>query len=329
MASDSATAEVLVVPGEQGGPLAKKTSRAYIKRPEAMEGSIIVTSKEVTYTLTHEMVKCFFDLPSVDAARILKICNTVLKKLRKKLGLLHWPYNRIRNGDFEMSRREIVEMRKDWIQRLEMGESSNFPGVLPLLREAERLSMVFLSIYSPTKYALEARAASEALKTQLLLASKPRPVVNVMAAKVVTDVFKKPVLRQRHKWVSSGAMCLSDSEAVVLSDKAPVAVEKRVVSRKIQKPTICPLAYAKECTQPAWLEPMYPPSSEIMDGIDAFWPVMDDPKRIWMQELIVRSLVPSQCGPGISVASLVESEPVSAAEMQFANGFLSVDDHDD
>jgi hypothetical protein len=319
MPSD-ANAQIFMVPADQEEP--RKMNRAYIKRQETMEGTIVVTSKDVTYTMPREMVQCFFDLPAVDAGRILKVCNTVLKKLRKRLGLPHWPYNRIRQGDFKLSRCEIVEMRRAWIQRLEEGASSKFPGVLPLLREAETLSKVFMSICSPTKYALEARVASEALKTQMSLTSKPRPVGNVMAAKVVTNVFKKPVLRQREKWVSSGAMCLSDSEAIVLSDKE-AAVDKDVE----QQPTIiCPLTYAKECTQPAWLEPMYPPVSEIIDGVDAFWPVMDDPRRIWMQEMIVRSLVPNQCGPGISVSDLVLSEPVSAAEMQFVDGFLAEDD---
>jgi hypothetical protein len=317
MASDSATERAT----EQPEP--RIMSRAFIKRMETDEGVIIVTSKDITYTMPREMVKCFFDLPAVDAARILKVCNTVLKKLRKRLGVPHWPYNRIKSGEFELSRRQIVDMRKAWIRRLETGGASEFPGVLPLLLEAQRLSIIFLSISAPTKYALEALAASEALKAQVPLPvfSAPRSVGNVMAAKVVVGVFKKPVLRRREKWVSSGAVCLSDSDAVVLSDK-----EAAVDEDMEERPVICPLTYARECSQPSWLEPMYPPVLEVVDGVDALWPVMEDPKRIWMQELIVRSLVASQCGPGISVADLVGSEPVGAAEMQFVDGFLAEDD---
>ena len=323
MASDSAAA----LPPPADWCESKHTKRVFIQKSKTSpQDTLDITSKDAVYSLTREMVKCFFDLPSVDAARILKICLTVLKKIRTWVGVSRWPYNCIRVGEFEMSRREVVDLRKSIIQRLETGESLIYPGVLPFLREAERLSVAFLSISSPTVYALEARAASMALKERMSAALKPRPVGSVMAARVVTEVFKKPVLKKRERWVSSGAMCLSDSDAVVLSEKVGGA-GKAAKDEEASAP-ICPLTFVNECSKSAWLEPMYPPTSEIVDGVDAFWPVMEDPRRIWMQELIVRSLLPSQSGPGISVADLLASEPVSAAEMQFVNGLLS-SDHDD
>ena len=290
--------------------------RAYVQAYLMGSDTLDVTSKDATYRLTKDMVKCFFDLPSIDAARELRVCLTVLKKIRKWAGLSRWPFAHVNLGIFEMKREEIVALRRGIIAGLEQGEAARYPGVLPLLKRAEMLGLAFKVISTPTMYALEDRAKTLASKESK---DKQRPVERALAARVVTDVFKRPIVRQREKWVSKAAVCLSDAVPVSLSDGA---LKEPEPEQALSRLAIDPLSYVRECAVPPWAEPAYPPAAEIADGVGALWPVMEDPRRIWMQELICRSLVPSRSGPGISVGDLLASAPVSASEMRFVDGFL-------
>ena len=301
--------------------------RAFVQPSRLNGDSIDVTSRDAVYTLNRDMIRCFFDVPSLDAARVLRVCMTVLKRIRKWAGVPRWPFTLVNMGIYEMSREDIVRLRQSVITSLEGGGETSFPGVLPLLKEAEALSLVFKTISTPTMYALEDRAKAlalrEASRGQAKLPVPPRPAESALATKVLAGVFKRPVVRKMQKWVSTAAVCLSEAGPMSLAGEDAVkAVPVEVEEEKEPVQIIWPYTYARECAAPAWIEPSYPPVAEIVDGVEAFWPAMEDPRRIWMQELVCRSLQPSRCGPAITVADLVLSAPVSAAEMRFANGFL-------
>jgi hypothetical protein len=349
-------------------PKNKLKKRAFVQTSPSASDVIDVSSQNAVYSLTRDMVRCFFDIPSIDAAKVLRVCLTVLKKMRKWVGVSRWPFTLINMGIYEMSREEIVELRRSIIARLEGGEETKYPGVLPLLREAEMLGLAFKAISMPTMYALEDRAKALALKETLgacrvrhgkkktqLKAGGTKTAAVALPARVVTGVFKKPVVRR--KWGDTTATCLTEPDGpgtvasavggsvidtlpaaetlgTAESLKTPETAESTEAAESFEaeeilsdepgeeRPALCPFSYAKDCSTPAWIEPAYPPASEIVDGIEAFWPVWEDPRRLWLQELVCRSLVPSRCGPGIAVADLVASAPVSAAEMRFVGGFF-------
>jgi hypothetical protein len=325
------------------------------------------------------MIKCFFDLSAAAAAKVLGVCLTVLKNMRRWMGIVRWPFDAVNRGTFLMTREAIAQLRLGMIARLEAGgeDMIRYQRVLPMLREAVALGLGYKAITAPTAYAVGMvsgicpaqvmpRPSCVALEASTAYAfgaacrvgeppvknvsPKPHPVGSALAARVVTGVFKMPVVKRRVNWVSHGAVCLSDldAESEVISQSQPSEPVKKSVSDSVvgmpppaetsenpkpvgqatSRPDFCPYDYARDCSTPAWVEPAYPPSSDITDGIAAFWPVMNDPRCIWMQELICRSLVPHQRGPSIKLDELARPAPVSAAEMHFANGFFE-EPHDE
>ena len=314
--------------------------RAYV---QATGNSIDVCARGGVYSITREMLKCFFDLSAVAAARVLGICLTVLKNMRRWMSVSRWPFELVNKGMFEMTREQIVGLRLRMIARLEAGgeEVRKYLGVLPMLKEAVRLGLGYkaISARAPTVCSLKDRVKALAVGGARAAPSATlRPVrvgsSSAMPARVVAEVFKVPVVKRRVNWVSQGTVCLSDCQAEMVAepDIAPAAVEPAPVDtapveeqpEQPEQPEgpprapICPYAYVKDCVTPDWVEPDFPPEY-IMDEVSALWPVMNDPKRIWMQELIYRSLVPNRSAPAIA---LRQPEPVSAAEMRFVRGFL-------
>ena len=272
--------------------------RAFVQASLTSRDTIDVRSHDVVYSLTREMVHSFFDLPSVDVARLLKVCVTVLKHIRSWAGIDCWPYRLVNNGVFELTREQIVGLRRSVIERLEGGEDAKYPGVLPLLREADVLGLAFKSISAPTEYAVEARAKALALKAARKADSdfKDR---GAAATKVVSEVFKRPVAKRRVHWMSTGTVCLDNQEEKG-TGKVMAALP---MEQESPYPPICPYSFARDCSASPWMVPAYPPVSDINDGINAFWPVMDDQRRLWTPEL-----------SGYA--------PMSAAEIGFVNGIL-------
>lgn len=298
----------VISPGSK--PIPKR--RAYV---QATGNSIDIAARGGTYSITREMLKCFFDLSAVAAARVLGICLTVLKNMRKWMRVDRWPFDLVNKGMFEMTREQIVELRLRMIARLEAGgvEVRNYHGVLPMLKEAATLGLGFKAISA------RGPVAGSSGKQ-----SKPRPVGNSSGTPVrVVTAFQRPQAKRRVNWVSQGAVYLTDDGPVALesaAEKASAPAEEKEPEEPL-RPLICPYAYARDCVTPAWVEPAYPPEPEVADGVAAFWPVMEDPKRIWMQELIYRSLAPNRSAPAI--ASEQRVPPVSAAEMKYVSGFLA------
>ena len=365
---------------------------------QATKSCIDISSRTGVFSLTRDMIKCFFDLSAAAAAKVLGVCLTVLKNMRRWMGIVRWPFDAVNRGLFIMSRDEIVELRLGMIARLEAGGEgmSKFQRVLPMLREAVALGVGYKAISASTVYAaptayamgmvnlagpaqvmqrptcgtLEASTAyafgvasrvggPQAQVKEAAHDVKPKSAQAALAARVVAGVFKRPVAQRRVNWVSQGAMCLSDTapdcsvmggsgrcgpvtpltatrggvpeaespaapavetEAVAFETELAPAVQS--VESTPVTPGFCPYAYARDCATPAWVEPAYPPASHATDNIAAIWPVMQDPRRIWMQELIYRSLVPNNCGPGIRIEELLQPAPMNAAEACFVDSFF-------
>ena len=215
--------------------------RAFVQASLTSRDTIDVRSHDVVYSLTREMVHSFFDLPSVDVARLLKVCVTVLKHIRSWAGIDCWPYRLVNNGVFELTREQIVGLRRSVIERLEGGEDAKYPGVLPLLREADVLGLAFKSISAPTEYAVEARAKALALKAARKADSdfKDR---GAAATKVVSEVFKRPVAKRRVHWMSTGTVCSvsgrlggeRDSSNGCIANGAGVAISSHLSLRLCQ-----------------------------------------------------------------------------------------------
>ncbi len=67
------------------------------------------------------MLWCFFDIPAVDAARALKVFLTVLKNMRRWVGLKRWSYALVNSGEFQKLQEGVVELLRSVIARLEGG----------------------------------------------------------------------------------------------------------------------------------------------------------------------------------------------------------------
>jgi hypothetical protein len=77
-------------------------------------------SDEESYPLRREMVYCFFDIPAVEAARIMCVSLSVLKKIRTWVKVERGPCFLIHSGDFEgLTRAQVVQGRDEVISELE------------------------------------------------------------------------------------------------------------------------------------------------------------------------------------------------------------------
>ena len=72
------------------------------------------------YPLRREMVYCFFDIPAVEAARIMCVSLSSLKKIRTWVKVERWPCSLIHIGEFEgLTRAQIIQERDVVISNLE------------------------------------------------------------------------------------------------------------------------------------------------------------------------------------------------------------------
>jgi hypothetical protein len=96
--------------------------------------------------------------------------------------------------------------------------------------------------------------------------------------------------------------------------------DEMAVEGQSKSPPFCPLSYVKDCATPSWITPEYPPVSEITDGVGAFWPVMEDPRRFLIHDLLYNRFPSRPVGP-----SYTASAPLSVADSRVADGFLKKD----
>ena len=72
------------------------------------------------YPLSREMVYCFFDIPAVEAARIMCVSLSLLKKIRGWVKVERWPCSLIHSGEFDgLTRVQVVQGRDEVISRME------------------------------------------------------------------------------------------------------------------------------------------------------------------------------------------------------------------
>ena len=77
-------------------------------------------SNGTNYPLSREMVYCFFDVPAVEAARIMCVSLSLLKKIRAWVKVERWPCSLIHSGEFVgLTRDQIVHGRNEVIAGLE------------------------------------------------------------------------------------------------------------------------------------------------------------------------------------------------------------------
>ena len=350
-------------------PEMKPTPTRRLHRIKDFSGAIEIRGRKAVLVILPGMIVCFFDLPLRTAARVLHVCPTLLKGLRCEAGEDVWPCRKVVLGTFRMSRDEIASVRRSFIEQLEQDRAGGkYVSMLPVLREAEQLGLVYRSIDEPTAYMRQLR----------ILANDKAAAQAAGGAWAVAEVFQRPVIVQGQQWVSAGL-----SDAVVKVDdprqsfKSPpaakaddprpsfesppaaaakaddfrqrfkshvtakaddfraalemsepkgfrshVAAKADASEPKGSRQPICPLAYAKECSTPSYVQACFPSPS---DAAGVFWPVpaMVDPARLWLQEAVYRSLVPTRRGPRIAVRDLVASVRLSAAEVLFADSLMA------
>ena len=104
-----------------------------------------------SYPLHMETVYCFFDIPMCEAARIMRILVSLLKRIRTWVGVEQWPCFII-HGDnpalFGLSRDQIIKGRNDMISKME--ESPFVYGLaLSIVKEARDYAVVYSCLVIP------------------------------------------------------------------------------------------------------------------------------------------------------------------------------------
>ena len=144
------------------------------------------------YFLRRYMVRCLFDIPTVEAARILCVSLSLLKKIRSWANLGCWPCSLIHSGEHTVyTREEIVEGRDAVIAALEMEfvqrPSSALGLTVQILKEVRQYAALYLRLVIPGAGRRNKRKFAEA-KVRKIVAEdrvgglvelmKPRQVVN-------------------------------------------------------------------------------------------------------------------------------------------------------
>jgi RWP-RK domain len=105
-----------------------------------------------SYSLTREMVCCFFDIPAVEAARIMRVSLSTLKKIRSWVRLDRWPCTQIHNRRFKLTLPHIVKGRNAVICGLERDfldvPSGMVVMALNIMREAREYAQTYLCLVS-------------------------------------------------------------------------------------------------------------------------------------------------------------------------------------
>ena len=124
---------------------ADQARRAFVKKSKTGANEIIhIKTSNIEYKMLKSQLTCFYDIPACDAARIMRVCLTLLKRLRVWSGLQRWPYNLVHKGAYEVSVDEIRQLRCDLILQMESRVlSSEEVGFLCILKEAHSFSAAY------------------------------------------------------------------------------------------------------------------------------------------------------------------------------------------
>lgn len=104
----------------------------------------------VAYVLRMEMVYCFFDIPLCEAARIMRVSVTLIKRIRAWVHIYYWPCCLIHSRNFGLTVANIIKGRDDVISGLE--KETGIYGVdlaLEILREARDYAKLYACMVTP------------------------------------------------------------------------------------------------------------------------------------------------------------------------------------
>ena len=102
------------------------------------------------YVLRMEMVFCFFDIPMTEAARIMRVSVSLVKRIRAWVHVDQWPCCLVHNGSFGLTREQIVKGRDEVITGLE-GETETY-GIelaLQIMRHARDYAKLYARMVMP------------------------------------------------------------------------------------------------------------------------------------------------------------------------------------
>ena len=99
-------------------PFARKR-RAHVQVARESSGDkIVVNVLDFVYVMRCDMLFCFFDLPTTDAARLLRVSVSLLKRIKWLCGILKWPYVDVQAGVYRLSAEQIRNGRTAAVQML-------------------------------------------------------------------------------------------------------------------------------------------------------------------------------------------------------------------
>lgn len=119
--------------------------RAFVKKCKLGLSDVIhIKTANLEYKMLKSHLTCFFDIPACDVARIMRICLTLLKRLRMWSGIQRWPYTLVNRGAYHISLEDIRKERRELIARME-GDvlCSKEAGFLMVLKAAETFSAAY------------------------------------------------------------------------------------------------------------------------------------------------------------------------------------------
>jgi hypothetical protein len=108
-----------------------------------------------SYPLRREMVYCFFDIPATEAARIMRVSLSLLKKIRTWVNVDRWPCSQLHSGEFVgLTRAQVIQGRDEVIlgleQELKETQSSAIELALKILKEVKGYAITYSRLVVPS-----------------------------------------------------------------------------------------------------------------------------------------------------------------------------------
>ena len=131
-----------------------ETLKAFYASSDPCRAMNIRLNDRGNYVLRRYMVSCFFDIPSVEAARIMCVSLSLLKKIRSWAKVDRWPCSQIHAREHPVyTKAIIVEMRDEVILSMEnefLGQPSSMLFLsLTVLKELREYAVVYSFLVIP------------------------------------------------------------------------------------------------------------------------------------------------------------------------------------
>ena len=155
MASAEHTRVALVPIGKQGMTMDMFNNSNDLKKTYSVR-----LGQGESFPLRMEMVYCFFDIPLREAARIMRVSVSLMKKIRTWVKVDQWPCSLIHGGDyaqFGLTKDEVIKGRDDVISGLESEclacpshELDGLKLALKVMKETRDYATLYASLVIPT-----------------------------------------------------------------------------------------------------------------------------------------------------------------------------------